>query len=112
MAQVRDVPGDQVAELMTELAPLFRHIEPLFLTPHVLRDAVAVWPGTRKLARGRHLEQRIPVVGGIDTSGRFRGPGEGRVQGHLGTGANRDRTRIDQPVATHPHVVDRVWQFG
>ena len=66
---------------MTELASLLDAVDPVSLRSHAGGDAVAVAACARELVFGRDLDQRVPVVGGVDL-GRFEWS-LGRLDGQL-----------------------------
>ena len=55
MAKVIQRASGLIAELVTELATLFCHVNPLFLATHTLGDTIAVRAGTGKLVCIRHF---------------------------------------------------------
>ena len=109
--QHRHLAGRQVAHLVAELAAVLEPIDPLGLVPHALADAVAVRPRARELALGRHLQQRVPVVGGVDARRRLRGGGRRHRQGQLVAGPRRVLLGVHQAVAADPYLVVGVRQI-
>ena len=104
--------GGHVAHLVAELTAVLQPVDPLGLVPHGPADAVAVRAGARELARRRHLEQRVPVVGGVDARRLLRGGRRGHRQGHLVPGPRRLLPGVDEAVAAHPELVAGVRQVG
>ena len=109
----RDLPDAEAAELMAGRAIARLHEpEELSLVLDVRRDPVSLITGPRKLVPFRHVEQRRPVTRRVILR---RCPGVGRR--HRGQVQSRARrgaklVRIDQAVASHPHVVARLGQVG
>ena len=108
--QHRHLAGRHVAHLMTELAAVLQSIDPLGLVPHPLADAVAVGSRARELVLGRHFQQGVPVVGGVNARRFLRGGGRRYLQGELVARARRVLPGVDQAVAAHPHLVVGVRQ--
>ena len=101
-----------VAELMAELAALLHVVDPRRLALHRRRDAVALGPGARKLARRRRLDQRVPVVPGVVLrGGRLVGRHDGFQRGIVERRRELHLRGIDEAVAAHPDVVGGVGQL-
>src|SRR5579871_1449563 len=62
----------------------------------------------RELARGGNLQQRIPVIRGIDLRRRARVRCRDRAERERFSRARDDRSRINQAVTAHPHFVVRL----
>ena len=108
--QHRHLAGRDVAHLVAELVAVLQAIDPLGLMAYGPADAVAVRPGARELARGRHLQQRVPVVGGVDARGLLRRDRRGHREGHLVAGPRRLLRGIHEAVAADPQLVAGVRQ--
>ena len=59
-----------------------------------------------------HLDQRVPVVRGVDLRRVARRGGEDRAQGDLVSETPADPVGVDQPVAADPEVVGRLRELG
>src|SRR5690606_29952077 len=106
VVHVAERARDLVAELVTEVARALDVPDPLALLLHRRRDAVAGRPRAREFARLRRLEQRQPVIAGIDLRGLLRGARDRRLELEpLVAGAAFHGRRIDEPVAAHPDPV-------
>ena len=88
----------------------FQAAQPCGLVGHARRDAVAVGAGAGELVVTRHLEQGVPVAGGVVVRGGLRVGRRHRGQIDAGPRRRLLLRRIDEPVAAHPHVVGRVRQ--
>ena len=105
-------PGELVAELMAEVAIGLDGVNPVVLRLHEGRETVSAGSGTREHGRGRRLEQRQPVVAGVDLGGFLGGLGGidvehdvVRVGLHLGLGG------IAEAVAADPHLIGGVGEL-
>ncbi len=45
-----------ISKLVAKLTTLFRHIDPLILTPHIFCNAIAISTGSRELVFFRYLK--------------------------------------------------------
>ena len=112
VVELIDLAGDAGAELVAELAPLLHAVDPPRLARHRRRDAVAVGAGAGELAPVGHLDERVPVVRGVDLRRVARRGGEDRAQGDLVSETPADPVGVDQPVAADPEVVGRLRELG
>ncbi len=106
----RHLAGRHVAHLVAELTAVLEPVDPLCLVPHAAADAVAVRARARELGLGRHLEQRVPVVGGIDARRLLRRRRRGDVEGQLVAGLRAVLVGVDEAVAADPDQVLGVGQ--
>ena len=103
---------DRGAELVTEVALALDVVDPHALLGQRGRNPVAARARARELAPRGRLEQREPVVAGIDLRGvgRRRRDLRGELEARV-TGAAPDLVRVDEPVAAHPEVIGCVGQL-
>jgi hypothetical protein len=103
-----ETPRQLIPELMAEIAVGLQAVHPVVLRQHGRAQSVAFTSGAGKLAACRRLEQREPVVAGIDLRCFLGRPCRRRLQRHgVPARLHLDRLRIEQPVSPHPHVVVR-----
>ena len=107
---VRDLAGALVAHLVAALAAL-EVVDPLALAAHHRVDAVALGAGARELVRGRQVDERQPVVRGIDLRRLLRRGRHDRGQVERLVGPAGHRRGVDEAVAPDPHVVGRVGEL-
>ena len=110
VAGVQHLAGRQVPELVAELAALLQAVDPRRLVAHARRDAVAGVAGAGELVLGRHLHQRVPVVGGVDLRRLARVRGRDRVEVERVARPAGDRLGVAEAVAAHPDLVVGVGQ--
>ena len=85
----RDLARGLVAHLVADVAVGFDLIDPVMLRPHLWRDAVAGRPGPREFLLRRNVDQRVPVVGRIDSSRGSRVRSHVAVRGKRRPGSER-----------------------
>ncbi len=103
---------DRRAELVAEVALALDVVDPLALLLERGRDPVAARAGARELALRGRLEQRQPVVAGIDLRrvGRRRRDLRGELDARV-AGPSLRFVGIDEAITAHPDVVRRVRQL-
>ncbi len=104
----------ETAELMTTSAAVGVHdlTDPLTLALDVRGDAVALIAGAWEIGLRRHLEQREPVLSGIECRRRFLVGRRDRLQVDNLARRGLDLRGVDEPVAADPHVVFSVREVG
>ena len=119
LEHVFDVACLGVAQLMAEVAVRFQRVDVVVLRQHRRADAVARGAGAGKFIRGGRLEQRQPVVAGIDLRDFLRRARERRGQRHVRARRQRravdfhlNRLRVDETVPSDPHAIGRRRQLG
>src|SRR5205814_9757315 len=63
---VVDAAGERASQLMTEVAVGLQRVDPMILRLHHRAEAVALGAAAGEFGFRRRLEQRAPVVAGID----------------------------------------------
>ena len=101
-----------VAHLMADVAVGLDAADKLRLVEHLGRDAVARVASAGELIRRRHVDHRVPVVGGIVLRGGARVRRLHGGQRQVLTNRALHRRRVDEAVAANPHLVVRLRQIG
>ena len=110
IGEVGNLASTVVTHLVTALAPL-QVVDPVGLRFHRLADAVALRSGAGEFVRLGQVDERQPVVGGVDQRclGRRRRNHRGQLE--LVAWPSLDGFGVDQAVAPHPDVEGRFRKF-